>query len=175
VSEPSAEPATYDHRTTDHVAIKEWARDHGARPVVLQDGHDDGIGLRFDAREDPADPIDPDDAIDSIDWQVFFEHFEDQGLAFAYDEAIDGDPPPAACEFFERERIAASNRVHLDEGDDGDGGDEPRTQEPYDETDRATPETAPAEQGDGRSEKRHEAATDQENADNHRDEPPFES
>ncbi|MFT4891055.1 MAG: hypothetical protein ACI9YT_001977 [Halobacteriales archaeon] len=174
MSETSAEPATYDYRTTDHVAIKGWAMDHGGRPVMLQDGHDEGIGLRFDAREDPANPVD-DDAIDSIDWQVFFEHFEDRGLAFAYDESLDGDPPASACDFFERERIRTSNRVTLDDRDDGADGGRARTQEPYDETDRARPETAPAEQGDGRSEKRHEAATDQENADNHRDEPPFQS
>lgn len=35
--------------------------------------------------------------------------------------------------------------------------------------------TDPDHVGDGRSAERHEVATDQQNADNHRDEPPFNS
>lgn len=158
MSDPSTAPAAYHCHTTDHEAIRDWVTERGGQPVELQDPDAEAFDIAFESL---------DRAIGyPLEWERFFERFEERGLAFAYDEAP--DDPADAWELFDRTRVEASNRIGDEESDaggqptgsDGSGFDV---------------ETDPSIPGDGRSGVRHEEATDQENADNHRDEPPFNS
>jgi hypothetical protein len=157
----STPPAAYDNRTTDHDAIREWIVDHGGRPLPAPDGRE---AVAFDDATDPAD---------EGDWAAFFDRFEERELVFAYDDAPNVDDPDGACELFDRRRVEASNRLGTDE--DGSEGENDGVEDRVDDDGSGDVATDPDHVGDGRSEERHEAATDQENADAHRDEPPFES
>lgn len=71
-------------KTRDHAKIKHWVEQRGGRPAILKDAKHDGGGdnvlrIKFDDSED--------DLVE-VQWRHFFEIFEEQGLAFAYE---DGD------------------------------------------------------------------------------------
>jgi len=76
-------------QTTDHDTIRRWAEELGGRPARVKDtgnGDDPGI-LRIDypGRGD-------DDALEEISWDDFFRAFEENRLAFLYQEATaDGE------------------------------------------------------------------------------------
>lgn len=73
--------------TTDHDAIRKWVEDRKGRPTVVKATEDNGKGgglLRIDFRE-------RDEALDEIDWDEFFRIFDDNKLAFLYqDKTKDG-------------------------------------------------------------------------------------
>lgn len=158
VSEPTRAPAAYDCHTSDHGEIRDWVTERGGQPVELQDPDAEELAVVFDGL---------DRAIGSpLEWERFFERFEELGFAFAYDET--SDDPGEAWALFDRTRVEASNRI----GEEGsDAGEQPTGGDGS----GFDVEADPSVPGDGRSGVRHEEATDQENADNHRDEPPFES
>jgi hypothetical protein len=72
--------------TTDHAAIREWTEKRGGHPATVKSTADDskaGI-LRLD-----FDPKDED--LKDVSWQEFFRKFDNEGLAFLYqDETSDG-------------------------------------------------------------------------------------
>ena len=76
-------------QTTDHDTIKRWVEERGGRPARVKDtgdGGDPGI-LRIDypGRGD-------DDALEEISWHDFFRAFEENRLAFLYqEETADGE------------------------------------------------------------------------------------
>jgi hypothetical protein len=69
--------------TTDHDEIRRWVEERGGRPArVRATGSDDDPGiLRIDypGRGD-------DEALEEISWEDFFEAFEENNLAFLYQE-----------------------------------------------------------------------------------------
>lgn len=69
--------------TTDHDEIRRWVEERGGRPArVRGTGSDDDPGLlRIDypGRGD-------DEALEEISWEDFFEAFEENNLAFLYQE-----------------------------------------------------------------------------------------
>lgn len=71
--------------TTDHEKIKQWIMDRGGRPTHVKGtgtGDDPGI-LRIDFPED--------ENLEEISWDDFFEKFDDNNLAFLYqDTTVDG-------------------------------------------------------------------------------------
>ncbi len=72
-------------RTVDHATIKRWAESRGGRPARVKGtgkGEDPGI-LRFDFGE-------PDEKLEPISWEEFFEKFEENKLAFLYQEEKGG-------------------------------------------------------------------------------------
>lgn len=76
-------------QTTDHDTIRRWVEERGGRPArVKQTGGDDDPGLlRIDypGRGD-------DESLEEISWDAFFKGFEDNGLAFVYqEETADGE------------------------------------------------------------------------------------
>lgn len=157
------EPATFDRVTVDHDTIEQWIVTEGGEPVRRGTDEDHGIDIVFDGTAG---------AETGIEWQAFFDSFDAEEFVFAYDEDPAGDPADC-CALFSRNRIEFSNRVTLSEDEDTTADADPATLETGDV--QTSPETEPDQPGDGKSTKRHEAATDQENADNHRDEPPFQS
>lgn len=74
-------------KTRDHAKIKHWVEQRGGRPAILKDTKHDGgcdnvLRIKFDESEE--------DLVE-VQWRDFFEIFEQQGLAFAYDDDGDGE------------------------------------------------------------------------------------
>jgi hypothetical protein len=67
--------------TTDHDRIREWVESRGGRPAHVTetaDADDSGI-LRIDFGE-------PDERLSEISWDEWFEAFDENGLAFLYQD-----------------------------------------------------------------------------------------
>ena len=71
--------------TADHAEIRRWVEEHGGRPglVEVADGRD-RLAVAFDS-----------DARD-VSWEEFFERFDRESLAFAYDPDGNGDAAASA-------------------------------------------------------------------------------
>jgi hypothetical protein len=70
--------------TTDHDEIRRWVEEHGGKPARVRStgsGDDPGV-LRIDfpggAGEDELEPI---------SWDEWFQKFDEEGLAFLYQES----------------------------------------------------------------------------------------
>lgn len=69
--------------TTNHDEIRKWAEARGGRPSRVRDGGEGGL-LRIDFGE-------PEEELEEIGWDRFFEIFDENRLAFLYqDETSDG-------------------------------------------------------------------------------------
>jgi hypothetical protein len=76
------------HTTTEHEEIRHWVEERGGRPAAVKDTGDDGDPgiLRIDF---PG--VGDDESLEPISWETWFEAFEDNGLAFVYqDETKEG-------------------------------------------------------------------------------------
>ena len=85
--------------TTDHDTIRRWVEERGGRPARVKDtgsGDDPGI-LRVDypGRGD-------DEALEEISWEEFFEAFEENNLAFLYQEETSGGDESRFSKFVSR-------------------------------------------------------------------------
>jgi hypothetical protein len=74
--------------TTDHDTIRTWAEERGGRPATVtgtETGDEEAGILRIDFQ-------DPDDRLEEISWDDWFAKFEEENLAFLYqDEKKDGE------------------------------------------------------------------------------------
>ena len=74
--------------TTDHDEIRQWVESRGGRPASVAEtgsGDDPGI-LRIDFDEPGGD----DDAgLEDISWDDFFDAFDENNLAFLYEDEGD--------------------------------------------------------------------------------------
>lgn len=72
--------------TTNHDEIKQWAEERGGKPASVKGTGDNEPGiLRFDFNE-------PEESLEQISWEDFFNKFEENNLAFLYqDETADGN------------------------------------------------------------------------------------
>ena len=69
--------------TTDHNKIREWAEARGGHPAKVDTGGKGGM-LRIDCGE-------PEDNLEEISWDEFFQIFDENELAFLYqDKTADG-------------------------------------------------------------------------------------
>ncbi len=64
--------------TTDHDAIRKWAESHGGHPAVVRTKGEGGI-LRIDFGE-------PEESLEEVSWDEFFDIFDQNELAFLYEE-----------------------------------------------------------------------------------------
>ena len=75
--------------TTDHDTIRRWIEDRGGRPATVEGTSRGGdaaglLRVDFPGRGD-------DDRLEPVDWDVFFEKFEAEKLAFLHqDRTADG-------------------------------------------------------------------------------------
>jgi hypothetical protein len=80
--------------TTDHQKIREWAEARGGKPSKVDTGGEGGI-LRIDFGE-------PEESLESIAWEEFFQIFDDNKLAFLYQEKTSGGDTSRFNKFVER-------------------------------------------------------------------------
>lgn len=64
--------------TTNHDEIRKWAEARKGRPSVIRTKGEGGI-LRFDFGE-------PEESMEEVSWEEFFEIFDENNLAFLYQE-----------------------------------------------------------------------------------------
>lgn len=71
------------HQTTDHKTIRGWIEQRGGHPSRVKGAKEGGL-LRVDFGE-------PEDSLEKIEWDDFFSIFDENKLAFLYqDETKDG-------------------------------------------------------------------------------------
>ena len=77
-----------DQTTTDHDTIKKWAEARNGHPATVEstaDGDEAGI-LRIEFEQGDSDDL------KEISWEEFFNKFEEEKLAFLYqEETSDGE------------------------------------------------------------------------------------
>ena len=69
--------------TTDHDEIRRWVEEHGGKPARVRgtgDGGDPGV-LRIDFPGGTGE-----DQLEHISWDDWFQKFDENGLAFLYQE-----------------------------------------------------------------------------------------
>ena len=76
-------------KTTDHETIRQWTEERGGVPATIaqtEEGGDPGVlRIHFPGRGD-------EESFDELDWDTFFEEFEENNLAFLYqEETSEGD------------------------------------------------------------------------------------
>ena len=85
--------------TTDHDTIRKWVEERGGRPAAVKGtggGDDPGI-----LRVDFAGAGD-EDSLEEISWEEFFEKFEENDLAFLYQEETSGGKESRFFKFVRR-------------------------------------------------------------------------
>ena len=84
--------------TTDHEKIREWAEERGAIPATVRETEkDDGPGvlrLDFEPRDEDLEPI---------SWDDFFDKFDNEGLAFLYQDRTKAGKVSRFHKFINRE------------------------------------------------------------------------
>ncbi len=71
--------------TTDHDEIRRWVEERGGRPARVAatgNGDDPGI-LRIDFGDE-------DEGLEEISWEDFFDAFDENNLAFLYQDSTEG-------------------------------------------------------------------------------------
>lgn len=76
------------NKTTDHNEIKSWIEDHKGEPAQVKDAPG-LLRVRFQNEDD----------LEKIEWGNFFELFEENDLAFIYQEGDD----TTFCKFISRD------------------------------------------------------------------------
>lgn len=84
-------------KTTDHDIIRDWIEQRDGRLARVSDTADGGGILRVDFGE-------PDESLEGIEWEDFFRIFDENGLAFLYQEKTDGGQISRFNKFVDRNR-----------------------------------------------------------------------
>ncbi|AZO53483.1 MAG: hypothetical protein EOS78_02705 [Mesorhizobium sp.] len=82
--------------TTDHDEIRKWAEARKGRPAVVR-GRGEGGVLRIDFGE-------PEQAFEAIEWDEFFRIFDDNDLAFLYQDKTGGGQTSRFNKFVDRDK-----------------------------------------------------------------------
>ena len=85
--------------TTDHDTIRKWVEERGGRPAAVKatGGRDDPGILRIDFPGRGED-----DRLEEISWEEFCEKFEENNLAFLYQEKTAGGDESRFFKFVRR-------------------------------------------------------------------------
>lgn len=77
--------------TTDHQTIQSWAEALGGQPQRINDptAQADAIGIRINFQGGGDDAFMPSGEVQNISWQEFFDRFDQQQLAFVYDDHLE--------------------------------------------------------------------------------------
>jgi hypothetical protein len=93
-------------QTTNHDEIRQWVEARGGKPASIvgtkRGGEEAGL-LRIDLPGGASNP-----PLEPISWDDFFQKFDEEGLAFLYqDQKADGSPS-TFCKFIERQSGGAT-------------------------------------------------------------------
>ena len=80
--------------TTDHETIRKWAEARDGHPARVKTSGPGGI-LRIDFGE-------PEESLEEISWDEFFKIFDDNDLAFLYQDTASGGGKSRFNKFIER-------------------------------------------------------------------------
>lgn len=85
--------------TTDHNTIKQWVESRDGFPATVKRTKEDGDPglLRIDFPGYSGD-----DSLERIEWDAFFKAFEDNKLAFLYQEELESGETSRFCKFVSR-------------------------------------------------------------------------
>jgi hypothetical protein len=87
--------------TTDHDTIRRWVEKRNGHPAVVKATHGERGGLlRID-----FDP--PEDSLGRIGWDEFFDTFDQNNLAFLYQDETQGGRTSRFAKFVDRDSVAA--------------------------------------------------------------------
>ena len=87
--------------TTDHETIREWVENRGGTPAHVTGETDDTARTLYIVEEGEAM-----DGLESISWEAFFETFEDEALAFVYQDRDVGETDEWLYDLVDREEVA---------------------------------------------------------------------
>ena len=82
-------------KTTDHEEIRRWVEERGGRPARVSGSGKGGI-LRIDFGE-------PEESLEEISWDEFFKIFDENNLAFLYQDKTSDGKPSRFNKFVERD------------------------------------------------------------------------
>lgn len=88
--------------TTDHEKIQKWAESRGGHPATVKgtgDGEPGLLRIDFDPQEE---------SLERIDWDAFFEKFDEEGLAFLYQDKTKDGATSRFCKFVSAESVSSS-------------------------------------------------------------------
>ena len=88
-------------KTKNHDAIRNWVEDRGGRPATVSattQGDDMGL-LRIDFPGYSGE-----ETLETIEWSEFFEKFDEENLAFLYQEETESGETSRFCKFVAAER-----------------------------------------------------------------------
>lgn len=77
--------------TTDHDEIREWVEERGGQPAYVESTEDADSGLLRIDFPDEGNGDGGDENLEDVSWDEFFETFEDEDLAFLYQETDEGE------------------------------------------------------------------------------------
>ena len=85
--------------TTDHDEIRQWVEERDGQPAYVESTESgDGGMLRIDFPDQEDD-----ENLDDISWEEMFETFEENDLAFLYQDETDDGDTSYFCKFVSRE------------------------------------------------------------------------
>ena len=87
--------------TTDHETIREWVEDRGGRPAHMTGKTDDTARTLYIVEEGEAM-----EGLEPIPWEAFFETFEDEALAFVYQDRELGETDEWLYDLVDRDEVA---------------------------------------------------------------------
>ncbi|MFW6325014.1 MAG: hypothetical protein ACOC0U_08130 [Desulfovibrionales bacterium] len=94
---------TQTRQTTDHKEIRKWMEERGGKPAAVKQtggGEDPGIiRVRFPEWGD-------DSALEDISWEEFFRKFDENNLAFLYQEETSGGEKSNFNKFVSKETVS---------------------------------------------------------------------
>jgi hypothetical protein len=88
--------------TTDHDTIRQWVEERGGQPATVADtqqGNEEAGLLRIDFPDHGEDA-----ELEAISWDAFFEKFDEENLAFLYQEETDDGETSRFCRFVSKPR-----------------------------------------------------------------------
>lgn len=103
--------------TIDHDEIRQWAEERGGTPAAVK-----GTGKKKDAGILRLDFEPKDDALEEISWDMFFEKFDKENLAFLYQDQTAKGEVSRFHKFVEREAETAKPSAKTSSGGKASGG-----------------------------------------------------
>jgi hypothetical protein len=87
--------------TTDHDEIRRWVEARGGKPATIKGTPDKGEEAGLLRIDMPGGATNP--PLEPISWDDFFAKFDEEGLAFLYQEAKADGEPSHFSKFIKRE------------------------------------------------------------------------